>query len=895
MRIPSSTYRVQLHQQFSFEELKAIIPYLHDLGISAIYAAPIGSATPGSMHGYDVTDPNRINPEVGTRKEMREIFELLREKGMIWIQDIVPNHMAFSTHNTRLMDVLERGPVSPYYRYFDIDWEHESKELYGKLMVPFLGKEISECLRDGEINLSINDSGVSLSYFDNDYPVNGPTYEFLASRTGTLNHLREALLDIHETSQKQQTMEEWSEFKTQWRRKIEKSGLAPVLTALLKDVSKNQTVMLQILDMQHYRLTFWKNTEREINYRRFFTVNSLICLRMGEQFVFDDYHKLVRYLFSEGMIQGVRIDHIDGLNDPAEYLERLRKLLGDECYIIAEKILESEEVLPEDWPIQGTSGYEFLSTLNKLFTDPKGSGRLVEFYQTLVKDVPPYEQLVQRNKKLILEKHMAGELDNMIRYFVNAGLCGRFERQRMKDALAAFMLALPVYRIYPGELPLTGIELELVEGAFHKALHDEASLSDELHHLRWLFVAPIEDGTLRESALRFLKRLMQFTGPLTAKGVEDTTFYIYNPLISHDEVGDDPSVLGTSVRDFHRKMIVRQQTMALSLNASATHDTKRGEDARVRLNVLSEIPDVWIAKVREWMSLNEPFHQVADGLSAPSVNDEYFLYQSVLGGFPEDCMVSDEWIGRVKEYLVKAMREAKVRTNWESPNEAYEKACIQFTDKILEKDSPFLQSFVPFAKHVIGTASIYSVIQAVIKLTAPGIPDIYQGCELWDLSYVDPDNRRPVDYKKRSSYLQQLREAFPAGFEKVAKILRSEESGGIKKLFASWRLLNFRKDYPELFREGTYLPLTQLSEGNRAIGYARYYEGQWCLVVAPFLLARKKSSDDIELKGNFIFLPPDSPLVWRNVFTDKVMEVSENGLSIDELLSDFPVAVMYNI
>ncbi len=894
MRIPSSTYRVQLHQQFSFEELKAIIPYLHELGVSAIYAAPIGSAIPGSMHGYDVTDPNRINPEVGTRKEMREIFELLRGKGMIWIQDIVPNHMAFSTHNTRLMDVLERGQTSPYYRYFDIDWEHESKELHGKVMVPFLGKEIRECLRAGELTLSVGENGIILCYFDDCYPVSDATYEVLASHTGTLNHLRDALLEMHQRSREQPVVEDWSAFKTEWYRKLEQSGLTPVLAAQLKEVSANESLMSQILDMQYYRLTFWKRTESEINYRRFFTVNSLICLRMGDQFVFDDYHKLVRHLFNEGLIQGVRIDHIDGLNDPTEYLERLRKLLGDDCYIIAEKILESDEVLPEHWPIQGTSGYEFLSTLNKLFTDPRGSSHLVEFYRSLVTDVPPYEELVQRNKKLILEKHMAGELDNLIRYFVNEGLLGRFDQERMKRALASFMLALPVYRIYPEALPLTGIELELVEGAFHEALLLEPAFSDELHHLRWLWVAPIEDDSLRESGLRFLKRLMQFTGPLTAKGVEDTTFYIYHPLISHDEVGDDPSVLGTSVRDFHRKMITRQQTMPLSLNASATHDTKRGEDARARLNVLSEIPDEWISKVREWISLNQAFHENVGGFPAPSVNDEYFLYQSVLGGFPEDYIVNEEWIARVKEYLVKAMREAKVRTNWESPDEAYENACIQFTERILEPGSSFLESFIPFVRKIVETASVYSVIQTVIKLTAPGIPDIYQGCELWDLSYVDPDNRRPVDYERRNSYLMQLREAFATGFDDVNAILQREQAYGIRKLFTTWRLLNFRRDHPDLFGEGSYLPLTQLGEGNCAIGYARYHQGQWCLVVAPFLLMRKKSSDDIELKQNFIFLPPDSPKVWRNVFTDKIAETSENRLTIDELLSDFPVAVMYS-
>lgn len=891
MHIPSSTYRVQLHREFSFDELKQIVEYIHELGISTIYAAPIGSATPGSTHGYDVTDPNRINPEVGDRRDMQELRQILREKGMTWLQDIVPNHMAFSTHNQKLMDVLERGPVSPYYNFFDINWNHPDPDLNGKVMVPFLGKDLEACINEGDVKLTFSPEGMKLSYYNDHYPVGGETIGLICEMLEDGDELKRELGLFQSQFTRPATLEEWTRIWTEQLKMIGQE-YGDRLAGLLNIINTDKSKLIQVAEMQYYALTYWKLTEKKINYRRFFTVNSLICLRMEDGEVFDEYHRMISKMYADQLVHGVRIDHIDGLNDPAKYLRELRELLGEDCYIIAEKILESSETLPQEWPIQGTSGYEFLSAVNKLFTDPKGSARLVSFYRELVPNILHYEELVLRNKKLILQNHLAGEMDNLLHYFVELGLLSTFNPERMSKALSLFMLSLPVYRVYPSDLPLWGWELRLIEETVVRARELEDGYADELSYLGKLCTQDYEDQSLKERFLLFLKRLMQFTGPLTAKGVEDTTFYIYNPLISHDEVGDAPDVLGTSVREFHEKMIQRAISNPLSLNATATHDTKRGEDARMRLHLLSEMPDEWITQVRGWIAINRNFKVLINDVEAPAVNDEYFIYQSIVGGFPESMEVEQDWQARLKEYLVKVVREGKMYSSWEKPNEPYEDACARFVDAILQPGSEFLKSFMPFIKSLIPLANIHSVSQVVVKMTSPGIPDIYQGCELWDLSFVDPDNRRPVDYGKRMRLLSELKTAYESDFSAVTRLLDEHSEAGIMKLFAIWRILNYRRKHEDLFQRGTYIPLVPLGEGSGAFGYARNLGETWCLVVIPLGITVKNVIKGIDLNRNFISLPASAPRRWRNIFTNKLVNDSEERISLHELLSDFPVAVL---
>jgi (1->4)-alpha-D-glucan 1-alpha-D-glucosylmutase len=454
-----------------------------------------------------------------------------------------------------------------------------------------------------------------------------------------------------------------------------------------------------------------------------------------------------------------------------------------------------------------------------------------------------------------------------------------------------FMLSLPVYRVYPDSLPLKGKTLVTIHEAFDKAVRMGDEYSEELSYLRGMFTNPPADDLQSANILAFLKRVMQFTGPLTAKGVEDTTFYIYNPLISHDEVGDSPAPLGMSVQRFHERMLNRQQATPLSLNATATHDTKRGEDARVRINVLSRIPEEWKEQVSSWFEMNRIFRTEADGRTVPHVNDEYFIYQSMLGGFPEDFEVTDEWIKRVQAYLNKALREAKVNTNWSEPDEAYEKACERFIEQILDPQHTFLASFIPFVKTVCEHAMVYSLTQTLIKLTAPGIQDVYQGCELWDLSFVDPDNRRPVDFDRRMEFLFQLVVREEKGPEAVFNYLRTHRQEGIEKLYVTWKILNLRKQRSTVFLEGQYIPISITGNDIRAAAYARTHNDYWILVIFPLGLVRHDM--DIADGGNeqYLILPDEAPAVWRNLFTQEMLE-GPNQISISALFRTFPVALL---
>lgn len=885
MFLPSSTYRVQLHKDFTFEDLRKILYYLDQLGVHTIYASPILQAEPGSTHGYDVTDPHTINPEIGTLDELRELARELKKRNMAWIQDIVPNHMAFSIHNSRVMDVMERGSLSPYFNYFDVNWNHPDPDLKGKLMVPFLGKDLDQCIADKEVQVTLNDQDITVKYFESAYPVSGDSISFLCKDLVPPDH------PIHDLKfDGGLTMEQWLAYRKKFFSDLDERDRKTIRQALDR-VNNDETLLKEFLSLQWYRLVYWKETERRINYRRFFTVNSLICLRMEDPLVFEEYHQFISRLYEEELIQGVRIDHIDGLNDPSGYLKRLRQKLGSECYIIAEKILESKEEIPEHWPLEGTSGYEFLSFVNQLFSNRKGTRQLVDFYHSILPDMPAYDDVVLLNKRLILSGHLAGELENIVDYFFELKLESDFSRPRIKGALSLFMLSLSVYRIYPDKLPLKGESLETIREAIEKARALDDSYGAELDYLMSLCLGQEEDVSKRGIVL-FLRRLMQFTGPLMAKGVEDTTFYIYNPLISHVEVGDAPSTLGISIQEFHRNMIRRQQSTPHALNATATHDTKRGEDARLRLNAISRDPVLWIDVVKMWLSDNRACKTRTSEKMAPILNDEYFIYQSIIGGLPEDLQVNDEWLTRLKEYIVKVVREAKVMSDWSEPNLDYEEASKSFIDCITAKES-FMAALRDFQDRILPIAEAYSISQAVLKITAPGIPDIYQGCELLDLSFVDPDNRRPVDYERRRNLLRTMM-ASPPDSDRLHSWLRENSRSGVMKMYATHRLLQFRRKQAELFANGTYLPLTTTGAGHLSLGYARYYREKWCLIVIPLGATGKKSDDSNEFSDIFISLPANSPREWRNIFTDEPIVITENEIRLKDLLKTFPVAVLYN-
>lgn len=783
----TSTYRIQLHKNFNFNHLKGILPYLHELGLSALYASPITRAIKGSQHGYDVTDPGAISPDIGTDQEMEEVSHLLKKYEMTWIQDIVPNHMAFTMSNPWIRDVLEKGRNSGYYPFFDIEPDPSALP-GGKLMLPFLGNTLTECLQRKEIKLDLMGGRFIIRYYQQEYPISASSDEWIQS--------------IRPDSPAEQIVTFFNE-----------------RPALLKE----------LLDQQHYVLTHAHLAASHINYRRFFTINSLICLRMEDEKVFEAYHRQILCWYKEGLIQGLRLDHIDGLAAPRQYVQRLRNSFGEDCYIVAEKILAHNEPLPADWPLQGTTGYEFLAMASQLLTDADGFHKLKNFYrEKIMPDMPEYKDLVFEKKHQYLLTHMGGELDNLVRRAPAS------DRTSFRDILATLMSSLPVYRLYP------------------------------------------------EPGSPFLPRVMQFTGPLAAKGVEDTVFYVYNPLIARNEVGDSPFVDGLTPAEFHHKMILRQQTTPMSLNAGTTHDTKRGEDGRIRLCWLSAIPDEWIATVSRWREMNKHI--------APSPNDEYFIYQSLIGSFPPDMVLTGQFKQRFHDMLTKALREADTISSWDHPDEAYEKKCHDFVDALLNTGSPFMEDFFPFVFKCIKQGARYSLSQLLLRLTAPGIPDIYQGSECWDLSLVDPDNRRPVDYSLRIQLLQQLKQAEKLGYREVLELVSEQGRRGAGKLYTIYKTLAYRNAHPTVFTAGDYIPID--IPGAR-LAYIRHNDPDWALIVIPLI----RMIDD-PLAHLSITLPANAPSRWTNIFTGDVLHSSGPAtlnasveIDLDGALDKFPVAM----
>ncbi len=883
MHIPTSTYRIQFNKDFNFSHLDAILDYLDELGISTIYASPLLQAAKGSTHGYDGIDPTRINDEVGTEDDLARLAGRLREKGMSWVQDIVPNHLAFDTNNIWLKDVLERGINSSYATYFDIDWEHPFYQ--NKLMVPFLEATTVQCLEEGKLQLEFAADGFFIVYYNNRYPVNIDSYPLILS--GCLgdegNHVNAAISAL--VNNVTTGIDHWKVMKDDLLSLLHQDEYREAITKKVAAINADREFLAKIISSQHYVLCIHTESNLQINYRRFFNVNGLICLRMEDQRVFDDYHRYTHNLYEKGYIHGLRIDHVDGLKNPREYFDRLRQLFGPDCYVIVEKILDVKEELPESFDIQGTSGYEFLSYINQVITDNKGAEKLLATYHSFVPEYTDYEKMVFENKLSNLESYLNGEWDNLLRMLLSLNIIEDEEIRmaNLKMALGVFMAGFPVYRAYIEALPLTDHDRNLVDLGFAEARSRHPELNYELDVLREMF-EPHEDAVKHDNRLLFVQRLMQFTGPLAAKGVEDTTFYRYNPLISHNEVGDEPCVLGITTQTFHEKMQERQRRNPLSFNCTSTHDTKRGEDGRVRINIISELANEWAGLVKHWQEINEPIRRDIGEVRAPIVNDEYFLYQVLVGGFPEDFVVTPEFIERTKKYAVKALRESKLMSDYLNPNTAYEEACLAFIDHLLNPNHSFLPSLMPFVKKIIGYANTYTMVQVIMKTTAPGIPDIYRGCELWDISYVDPDNRRPVNFDLRKKMVAELNEREQQGGEEMLAWAKEHYELGTQKMFVTKEVLQLRRQKKDLFTHGEYIPLYGEGSNREVIAYLRRYKEEWALVVLPLGIVANTG------KQFSLTLPPDAPTQWRNIFTEET--VTGPVIEVHELFRRFPVAVL---
>ncbi len=890
MNIPTATYRIQLNDHFKFCDLDAILDYLHDLGISTIYASPITTAFKGSQHGYDVADPLQLNPEIGTEQEFESLAERIRGYRMTWLQDIVPNHMVYAIQNPWLSDVLERGKVSPYYTFFDL--EPDPVEGLGeRIMAPFLGAPLTECIQRGELTLQYSRDGFVLRYADTEWPVAAHMYAWLCTVSGDCpEKLSETLEELVIASLS--PPEEWKAAKTRWLQYVEEDPLT--LEYIRQRVGFfNQRIALldTLINSQHYVLTHHRLSASRINYRRFFTVNSLICLKMENREVFDAYHKKIDEWWKRGWIQGLRIDHIDGLAAPAEYIRRLRELFGPDCYLVAEKILARDEALPEYWDLEGTTGYEFLAAAGQVLTNAAGSRTLVDWYRREVIELPDYPDLATARKYSFLRTYMGGELDNLMEILettpalgtgandsVRAGAAGH-DPARLREALATLLACWPVYRLYPDAGPFRAADEVTIASAFDRARQNRPELERELCVFRQLFSFAYANP--------FLRRLMQFTGPVAAKGIEDTTFYIYNPYIAHCEVGDTPAVAGITPAAFHRLMDERQSRWPHSLNCTTTHDTKRGEDARVRLNLLSDQPLEWIRAVCSWREMNKTLIATEAGRRAPSANDEYLIYQALLGAWPDDGVVTDGFRERFAGYLQKALREAKTETSYDDPDEWYEKSCQAFATALLTSGSEFGSSFGAFAVSVIRESYPFSLAQLLEKLTAPGIPDIYQGAECWETSLVDPDNRRAVDYGQRMVLLREMRAKEAIGDAAALNFVLNHPERAAMKMWVVYRVLNFRRRLPKLFADGEYIPI--VVEGPM-LAYIRRYAGDWVLVLVPLISAAEAPAEG-PAEGFRLRLPAGAPGEWVDLFTGDVHHPA-GGMLPWSGWDRFPVALL---
>ena len=925
MRIPVSTYRLQLHKDFGFRAVKEIVSYLWELGISDVYASPIFKARKGSLHGYDVVNPGELNPELGDLADFEALAQEIRKRDMGWLQDIVPNHMAFDAHNEMLRDVLENGARSPYFESFDVWWDHPYTGMKGRLLAPFLGKFYGESLEAGEIRILYDREGFRIAYHDLFFPLKIESYahvltyglEGLKKKLGR-NHpdfikllgILYVLKTLSSREGEEDGYEQISFIKnTLWEIYTRCGEIRAFMEENLQifngghDPRERARRLDPLLSEQMFRLSFWKVATEEINYRRFFSINDLICLKVEREGVFRRVHALIFKLAGEGKITGFRVDHIDGLYDPLLYLDRLRDA-GKGLYTVVEKILEIEEELPPEWPVEGTTGYDFLNALNGLFCSKENVKAFSKLYAGFTGLRHELEDLVFEKKRLILEKHMTGDIDNLALQLKDLSSRDRYGSditlQGLKRALTEAMASFPVYRTYVRAEEAREEDRAYIREAVEKAGKRNPGLSHELDFVERFLLLRFEGDLSEEDKARrlaFVMRFQQFTGPLMAKGVEDTALYVYNRLLSLNEVGGSPRHFGRSLDQFHGYNMMRLKHRPHALSATSTHDTKRGEDTRARLNALSEIPEEWERRVKAWSRINRAKKKKVRGLDVPDRNDEYFLYQTLIGALPFEEATFPEFVGRIKDYVIKAVREAKVHTAWLKPDGDYENAYLSFVENILEPGNPFLQAFLPFQKNVARCALYTGLSQALIKITSPGVPDFYQGSELWELSLVDPDNRRPVDYETRKAHLRDMRqkpeEDLPA---LIDALLRTMEDGRIK-LFLIYRALKARKENIILFREGEYIPLrTRGSLKEHIVAFARRKEEKWAVSVAPRLFFALAGEGNHPLgegtwKETQVLFPEEAPESWRSALTAERI-AGRGPVFVADILRVFPAALL---
>ncbi len=950
-RIPVATYRIQFNREFTMSDAGELVPYLHALGVTEIYASPLLQSRQGSSHGYDVTDPTRLNGELGGEDAFTGLVETLRKHGMGLLLDIVPNHMAASTENPWWTDLLQNGPGSRYAPYFDINWLPARAGLAGKVLLPVLGSPYGETLENGELLLELAAGGFRIRYREQHFPLAPGTYRQVLLKPGEEPGVApQQLQDLAQELDRLPPCDDAgfpAAFEGIIRRLWRLYQTVPEIKLYIDQnlqaingVKKNPAGFNHLDDLlaaQHYRLAFWRLANREINYRRFFGVSDLVSIRIEDERVFNATHRLVLRLAREGQVTGLRIDHIDGLHDPEGYLKRLQKSLAGTAgspgfYVVVEKILGPGEELPATWPVHGTTGYDFLNLVNGLFVHEEGLAQLQDTYTRFGGPRESFKEVAYRLKMRAMAELFGGEMKSlaaMLEHLAEQDRHGRdLSLDRLEEAVITVIACLPVYRTYTRDFTITGRNRAYIEAAVASAALRNPHNKRALAFLRRVLLLELSDhraGELRQEWLRFVMRWQQFTGPVMAKGVEDAAMYVYNRLVSLNEVGSDPHAPAISLAKFHTSNRYRLEKLPHSMNATSTHDTKRSEDVRMRINVLSEIPGLWAEHLKRWRSLNERHKVIWHDRRVPGGNMEQFIYQTLVGAWPLREEEVPGFKKRLEGYLVKAAREAGTHTGWLRPNEDYEKALVQFANSILEaeKNKIFLEDFKRFQAIIARYGAINSLAQVLLKITTPGVPDFYQGTELWDFSLVDPDNRRPVDYDARVNALAQLREREKTAgpLDMVKELLENWRDGRVK-LFTIYRALRFRRANPGLFSSGEYIPLEVAGPGaGHVCAFARRAGNNWAIVAVPRLLAFMRYTrfgakggngkeeemfpqnsilGDEKWENTVLLLPDDAPRLWRNIFTRETLDTGAGpGAGRDlppaRVWNNFPVALFTQV
>ena len=904
--IVRATYRLQFHKGFTFHDATALVPYLAQLGISHIYASPLMEARPGSTHGYDIVNHNRLNPEIGSEAEFAALVATLKKHGMGLILDIVPNHMAVGgADNAWWLDVLEWGEASPYAGYFDINWDPLREDLKGRVLLPVLGDQYGAVLERGEIELrfDVTEGSFSAWYYQHRFPLSPPSYAIVLQRGGEpVTRLAGDFAALHRLDPAE-ARRLGGEMKSRLARAARRdAAVAGAIEAALRDFTGSPgrptsfRRLHRLLEAQHYRIANWRVAAEEINYRRFFNINDLAGLRIELPELFAATHRMVFAMIERGEVEGLRIDHIDGLFDPAAYCAALRQEAGDELYVTVEKILARYERLP-DWPIAGSTGYDFANQVLALFVDPAAEGSMTRLYQRLAGRTEDFDAVLYASKKRIMQVNLASEMNVLARRFhrlaASEWRTRDFTFNGMLAALEEVIAAFPVYRTYIGPGGGSTDDRRYIDWAVGLAkTRWGPSETTILDFIQGVLLAEVPGHSRPEDVLRTAMQFQQVTGPVMAKASEDTAFYRYFRLLALNEVGGDPRRFGMSCAAFHHLTQERARQWPRAMLATATHDMKRGEDGRLRIALLSELPLVWGRRVMLWLRLNRRHRAEIDGESVPDRNVEYLFYQALVGAWPPGLDPGDtaglaELAERVEAAMIKSVREGKERSSWSYPNAEYEAGLVRFVRGVLDatRHNPFLADFADFIGLVARPAAIASLAQLVLKLTVPGVPDIYQGGELWDFNLVDPDNRRPVDFTRRQQLLDHIS---AAGISEVSEHWQD----GREKLFVTARLLTLRRDHPELFAAGDYQPL-DTGEGwisNRLCAFSRRHRDKALVVVAPHLtygLYRDGGPADF---GTKIALPAQG--LWREILAGASF-TGRAPIRGSELFAEFPVAVLF--